>query len=93
MVYADKKVLSFVLNLMPGQTLPIHQHEQSTLVCLVLAGSAVLKINQETQKITTGSVGIAMGEDDFSIPEVSEDLSLFVTISPKPANEAYAKEV
>ncbi|MBS4022753.1 MAG: hypothetical protein KGZ79_10095 [Dethiobacter sp.] len=58
-----------------------------------LSGNGEIKINNEVQKIKQGSVGLAKGEDDFEIPSVSEDISLYVTISPNPANGLYAKEL
>lgn len=91
-VYSDKQVLSFILNIKPGQTLPVHKHENSTLVAIVLSGKGELKINQETENIEKGTIITAKGDDDFSIPRVDENLSLFVSISPNPSNTLYSKE-
>lgn len=92
-LFADEHVLSFVLNLKAGQVLPSHKHEKSTVVFTVLSGSAIIKINDESEEIEKGSVVMSKGEDDFEIPKVSEDLSLFVTISPNPSNKLYSKEI
>jgi mannose-6-phosphate isomerase-like protein (cupin superfamily) len=92
-LFATKDILSFVLNLKPGQVLPVHKHENSSLVLHVLSGSAQIKINEESGTLSPGAVIYAKGEDDFSIPVVNEDLSLFVVISPNPSNELYAKGI
>lgn len=92
-LFADDHVLSFVLNFKEGQTLPVHKHEKSTVVFLVLSGSGEVRINNEVKKIEKGSVVMAKGEDDFAIPKVYEDMSLFVTISPNPTNQIYSKEL
>jgi quercetin dioxygenase-like cupin family protein len=92
-LFANDQVLSFILNLRPGQVLPVHRHEQSTLVMVTLSGSGEVLINSETEKLKKGSVVMAKGEDDFSIPSVDEDMSLLVTISPNPANAMYSKEL
>lgn len=92
-IFDEEQVLSFVLNFKPGQTLPIHKHENSAVVFIVLQGKGEVKINDEVQKIHKDSVVLANGKDEFSIPMVEENLSLFVTISPKPNNTVYAKKI
>lgn len=92
-LFADKQVLSFVLNLQAGQALPSHKHEKSTVVLNVLSGSGEIKINDELGRLEKGFVLTAKGEDDFEIPRVTEDMSLFVTISPNPSNEMYSKDI
>lgn len=92
-LFADKQTLSFALNLKAGQALPTHKHENSTVVINVLSGSGEIKINNEVEKIEKGTVAMAKGEDDFAIPNVTEDMSIFVTISPNPSNVLYAKEI
>ena len=90
---ANKDILCFVLNLIPGQVLPEHKHENSSLVFHVMTGSGEVKINEEVVKISTGSVVSAKGEDDFSIPTVTENLSLFVVISPNPSSHLYSQSL
>lgn len=89
----NKDILSFVLNLKQGQALPVHKHENSSLVMHVLSGSGEIKINDEVERLTAGSVVSAKGEDDFSIPKVDEDMSVFVVISPNPSNELYSRPI
>jgi mannose-6-phosphate isomerase-like protein (cupin superfamily) len=90
-LFATPEVLCFILNLKVGQSLPIHKHENSGLIYHVLSGNCDIKINDEISAISAGAVGFAKGQDDFSIPTVKEDLSLYVTISPNPSNELYSK--
>lgn len=92
-LYATEDVLCFVLNMKRGHVLPVHKHENTSLVMIVLAGSGQIQINEETEKLTKGSVVYAKGEDDFSIPSVSEDMTLYVTISPNPTNKLYSQEL
>jgi quercetin dioxygenase-like cupin family protein len=92
-LYATDDVLSFVLNMRPGQVLPIHKHENSTLILHVLSGSGEVRINDEIGKLEAGIVLHAKGEDDFSIPAVMTDMSIFVTLSPNPSNALYSKSL
>lgn len=92
-LYATNDILCFVLNMKPGQVLPVHKHENSTLVLHVLSGNGEVKINDEVAKLETGIVLYAKGEDDFSIPMVTTDMSIFVTLSPNPSNELYSKGI
>jgi len=90
---ANSHILCFVLNLKSGQALPVHKHENTSLVMHVLSGSGEIQINDEVEKLVKGSVVSAKGEDDFSIPTVNEDMSIFIIISPNPSNEAYSKSI
>lgn len=92
-VYDMKDVLVFVLNFKIGQELPVHKHENSKVVYKVLSGSGEIKINDLIEKVEEGTIGYVEGEYDFSIPKVNEDMSLLVTISPRPKNDVYAKNV
>lgn len=92
-LFADQNTLCFVLNLKAGQSLPVHKHENSTVVLIVLSGSGEIRINDEDERVEKDSVVQAKGEDDFSIPVVTEDMSLFVCISPNPSNQLYSKEL
>lgn len=86
-------ILCFVLNMKPGQVLPMHTHENSSLVLHVLSGSGEVKINQELVKLEEGTVLYAKGEDEFSIPSVTQDMSIFVCLSPNPSNPIYSKSL
>jgi len=90
-IFSDRQVLNFVLNLRPGQTIPAHRHEQSAVVLFALSGRCKIRVNDETQDIRDGAVLLVRGEDDFEITEVSDDTSLYVTISPNPSSELYSQ--
>ena len=91
-IFANNDILCFALNLKAGQSLPVHKHEDSSLILMVLSGSGEVKINNEVEKISKDSVVMAKGQDDFSIPMVDEDLTLYVTISPNPS-VAYSENI
>jgi quercetin dioxygenase-like cupin family protein len=92
-IFNEEKVLTFVLNMMPGQELPPHQHEDSDLVMHVLTGSAELTVDDNTQTITTGDVVHCVGNEVFSMKNnTNENLSCFVVIAPRPTPKAYAQE-
>lgn len=91
-VFSTKDELCFVLNFKSGQSLPVHKHENSSLILTALSGAGEVKVNNDIAKITKGSVLMAKGDDEFSIPNVTEDMSVLVTISPNPTNEMYSKD-
>ncbi|MBP1924722.1 quercetin dioxygenase-like cupin family protein [Sedimentibacter acidaminivorans] len=92
-IFSNEQILSFVLNLKRGQTLPVHEHENSSVVLNVLQGKGELQINDKVQKLQKGSAALANGKDKFGIPLVEENLSLFVTISPRPNDKKFAQEI
>ena len=92
-IYSDSKVLCFILNLLPGHTIPVHKQENSVLTAIVLKGKAVLTVNGKDYELSDDSQLIIELTDDFGIPTVKEDLSLYVSLSPNPENPIYAKPV
>jgi quercetin dioxygenase-like cupin family protein len=92
-LFTDKNVLSFILNLKARQALPSHKHENSTVILIVLSGKGEVRVNEEDERVEKDSVIQASGEDDFSIPVVNEDMSLFVCVCPNPANQLFSKEL
>lgn len=92
-LHADDNLLSFFLNFKAGQTLPSHKHEESTLVLSVLSGSGTVRVNGQDSPLNEGVVIKADGQDDFEIPEVTEDLSVFVNIGPNPTDIRYAQDI
>ncbi len=92
-LYNTPETLCFILNLMPGQTIPPHQHEHSMLIATVLAGQCTVEVNGEKAPLSQGLALMVKGEETFGIPEVKSDLSLYVTLSPNPENPAYSKGI
>lgn len=90
---AVEDILCFVLNMKPGQALPTHTHENSSLVLHVLSGSGEAKVNQEMVKLEAGTILYAKGEDEFSIPTVNQEMSIYVSLSPNPSNAMYSKSL
>lgn len=92
-IFNEEKVLNFVLNLMPGQELPPHQHEESDLVMYVVSGGAELTVDGKAQDITVGDIVYCTGEEVFSMKNnTNENLSCFVVITPRPTPKIYSQE-
>jgi len=92
-VFNTEEVLCFLLNLLPGQTIPAHRHENSVMIATVLNGSCEIIVNQDKFEFEKGHAVLVSGHDDFGITEVMTDLSLYVSLSPNPANPEYAKDI
>lgn len=86
-------VLCFVLNLMPGQTIPEHRHENSTMIATMLWGKGRFTVNGESIELSPPQTLLLKGSDSFGIAQVHEKLSLHVTLSPNPSNPIFAKPV
>jgi quercetin dioxygenase-like cupin family protein len=91
-MFNTNEVLCFILNLLPGQIIPVHRHENAVLIAVVLEGACEISVNQDKFEFVKGGALLVKGEDDFGIPNVTADLSLLVTLSPNPANPIYSKE-
>lgn len=88
-IYQDKDILTFVLNLKPGHKLPRHGHEGGTLTLQIIQGAGMIAINDVKQPMVEGQIFILSGTDLLEVPEVTIDLSLLVNIAPNPTNPIY----
>lgn len=91
-LFNEDKVLNFVLNMMPGQSLPAHTHENSDLILHVLSGKGEATADGVTQSVSTGDVVHLKGEEMFLLSNTGdENISCFVVIAPNPS-AIYSKE-
>ena len=93
-LFSEEKVLNFVLNIMPGQELPKHHHEDSDLIFHILTGGGMLTVDGNDQKVTVGDVIHCEGKEEFSLKnDTNENLSCFVVLAPRPVPKIYADEI
>jgi quercetin dioxygenase-like cupin family protein len=91
-LFAEDKVLTFILNMRPGQGLPAHTHEQSDLVLHILSGEGEATVDGTIQKLSEGDVIYLKGEEVFGFTNSGDkDISCFVVITPNPS-AIYSKE-
>lgn len=91
-IYSDKNTLAFVLNIAPGESLPDHTHFESTVLLQVISGTARLIVDDKSFNIQENDLTKIDGPETMSIHNTGgEDLVLYVTISPLPSDEKYAR--
>lgn len=83
----------FILNFMPGQSLPVHKHPGADVYILVTEGSGEMRIDDRTVKTVKGDVVCVGGEESFSFANTGEgNTSLYVTLTKIP-DERYTQNV
>ncbi|OAB41463.1 cupin domain-containing protein [Paenibacillus glacialis] len=83
----------FVLNFMPGQELPTHQHPGTALFILVLDGSGTVTIDGEESVLIKDDVISCEGDEHFSFKNTGvTPTSLYVVLSKIP-NDKYAQDI
>ncbi len=93
LLFSEEKILNFVLNLKPGQEVPLHQHEDSDLILHVVAGGGELAVDEKRENITVGDVIYCKGNEVFSlINNTKENLSCFVVLAPRPTLKGLTNE-
>ena len=91
-IYSDKNTLAFVLNISPGESLPDHTHFESTVLLNVVNGEARLIVDEQSFNIQENDLIKIDGPETMSVNNTgSENLVLYVTISPLPSDEKYAQ--
>lgn len=93
MIFREDRILNFMLNLSPGQSVPPHNHENSDLLVHVLTGEGELTADDNTCTVVQGDVIHCDGKEMFSLKNNGTDnLSCFVILTPNPS-AIYSKEV
>ncbi len=93
-IYSDENTLAFVLNISPGESLPEHTHYDSTVLLNVVSGMARLIVDEQSYNIQENDLIKIDGPETMEVHNTGgESLVLYVTISPLPSDEKYAKNV
>jgi quercetin dioxygenase-like cupin family protein len=83
----------FVLNFMPGQELPKHQHPNTDVYILVLDGNGTMTVDEKDTDVIKGDVVHCDGNEQFSYKNSGNvPSSLYVVLSKVP-DARYAENV
>jgi mannose-6-phosphate isomerase-like protein (cupin superfamily) len=84
---------AFVLNFMPGQTLPAHKHPGAEVFLFVLTGSGTIIIDGNETEITGSDCIHTSDTEELAFRNSgTEPVSLYVVLTKLPG-EQYAKNI
>ncbi len=84
---------AFVLNFMPGQTLPAHKHPGSEVFLFVLTGKGTIIIDGQETEIAEADVIHTSDTEELAFKNSgTEPVSLYVVLTKLPG-EQYAKNI
>lgn len=93
-VYDGPDVLAFVLTFAPGQSVPEHRHDGSTVLLQCLRGTPSVRAGGRDVRLNAGEVLAVPGSERLSIRNDGTDVAaLYVTLSPNPSDRRFAREV
>lgn len=82
MVFKEEKSQAFVLNFLPGQSLPSHGHPHAQVYLLVLEGTGTCSIDEETFEIQKNDAIHCSKEEQLSIENTGTDqMSVYVVLA------------
>lgn len=94
MIYKDKNVIAFLLNIAQGESLPRHTHFDCTVLISLLSGKANVNVDGETVTMEEGDLVQLDGPENMSVDNTGQQTAvLYVTISPAPPSDRYAVDV
>ncbi|MFA8299818.1 MAG: cupin domain-containing protein [Hyphomicrobiales bacterium] len=80
-IFENKDCKTFLINLLPNQCVPEHQHKGKNLVIYVLTGKGKVSINNQKELIQEGDILNLQEDDLFSLSNCStKNLSCLVTM-------------
>lgn len=80
-LYRDKQHTNFVLNFLPGQTLPTHRHPGKDVFLLVLQGSGSCQIGEKTFSISDGDfIHLDDADEIGMVNDSDQPLSIYITL-------------
>ena len=84
-VYQTDESIVFILNFMPGQSLPKHKHPNSQVYILILQGAGTLTTDGVDTAVKTNDVVHCGGDEEFSFINTGDgNVSLFVQLTKIP---------
>lgn len=84
-IETEGKTKRFVLNFMPGQILPTHQHPKTTLFFHVIEGKGRFFLDQHSYSITAHDFFYCHGDQGISVENNGKErLSIYVIMIPNP---------
>ncbi|AOZ94362.1 cupin domain-containing protein [Paenibacillus crassostreae] len=92
-LFKSSESVVFVLNFMPGQELPKHQHPGSELFVLVTDGSGIVTINGEDTLLVKDDVISCEGEEHFSFKNTGDTPTSLYAVLSKIPSEDYAQKI
>jgi quercetin dioxygenase-like cupin family protein len=92
-IYKKGETTAFILNFLPGQTLPTHKHPGTEVYIYVITGTGTIIIDGSETEVTERDLIHVDSEEEMSFKNSgTEPISLYVTLSKMP-NENYAKNI
>ncbi|WP_044479605.1 cupin domain-containing protein [Paenibacillus antibioticophila] len=83
----------FVLNFMPGQQLPAHQHPGTHVFILALEGTGTVTADGTAYELRKGDIIHLEGDETFAyVNDGQENASLYVILTKTPGPE-YAQNI
>ncbi|PZD97582.1 cupin domain-containing protein [Paenibacillus sambharensis] len=83
----------FILNFMPGQSLPVHAHPGTEVFITVLEGSGTMQVDGQDTAVEQGDIVHCGGQEQFAFTNSSQaNVSLHVVLTKTPSEE-YAKNI
>jgi quercetin dioxygenase-like cupin family protein len=83
----------FILNFMPGQSLPAHKHPGTEVYLLVLTGSGTFTINGVDTEVSERDIVHTSAEEDLAFKNTgSEPVSLYVMLNKIP-DDRFAQNI
>jgi len=92
-IYKTEESVVFILNFMPGQQLPRHNHPGTHVFLLILEGTGTMIADDQEVLAMKGDLLKVDGEEQFAIRNDGDQrLSIHVMLNKIP-DERYAKDV
>ncbi|GHI00535.1 cupin domain-containing protein [Neobacillus kokaensis] len=92
-IYKKGETTAFVLNFLPGQSLPAHKHPGTEVYLYVITGNGTIITDGKESEVSEADLIHVNREEEMSFKNSgNEPLSLYVVLSKIPS-EQYAKNV
>lgn len=94
MIFKDKNVIAFILNIAKGSTLPNHTHLDSTVLLQIIKGQGNVIIDGNPVSTQNGHIIEVDGSENMAIENIGDEtLIVYVTISPNPPSDKYSADI
>jgi len=93
-IYSDQNTLAYVLNILPGESMPEQEHFESTVLLQVISGTGRIIVDDQSYNVQEKDLVKIGGTETLSIHNTgNEYLEVYVTVSPLPGDERYSADL
>lgn len=92
-LFQKRESVVFVLNFLPGQSLPAHKHPRTNVFILVLEGEGMISVDGVDTAVLTNDAIVCEGDEQFAFTNTGNDPARLYVVLNKIPDQRFAQNI